>query len=68
MSIYSQAIHKAVVKVDETGTEAAAATGMEIVPMSVPLTVTFNRPFLMVILLNNDILFMGKIMNPLKED
>ncbi|NWR67661.1 A1AF antiproteinase, partial [Bucorvus abyssinicus] len=64
----SQAIHKAVVKVDETGTEAAAATGMEIVPMSVPLTVTFNRPFLMVILLNNDILFMGKIMNPLKED
>lgn len=68
MSIYSQAIHKAVVKVDETGTEAAAATGMEIVPMSVPLTVVFNRPFLMVILLNNDILFMGKITNPLKED
>ncbi|KFO89588.1 Alpha-1-antiproteinase F, partial [Buceros rhinoceros silvestris] len=60
----SQAIHKAVVKVDETGTEAAAATGMEIVPMSVPLTIAFNRPFLMVILLNNDILFMGKITNP----
>ncbi|XP_027660727.1 serpin A3-5-like [Falco biarmicus] len=43
----SQAIHKAVVKVDETGTEAAAATGMEIVPMSVPATIVFNRPFLM---------------------
>ncbi|NXN94743.1 A1AF antiproteinase, partial [Rhinopomastus cyanomelas] len=64
----SQAIHKAVVQVDETGTEAAAATGMEIVPMSVPVTVTFNRPFLMVIVIQNDIFFMGKIVNPLKRD
>uniref|UniRef100_A0A8C8A9E1 Thyroxine-binding globulin n=1 Tax=Otus sunia TaxID=257818 RepID=A0A8C8A9E1_9STRI len=64
----SQAIHKAVVKVDETGTEAAAATGMEIVPMSVPATITFNRPFLMVITMENTILFMGKIVNPLKKD
>uniref|UniRef100_A0A8C3JRV6 Thyroxine-binding globulin n=1 Tax=Calidris pygmaea TaxID=425635 RepID=A0A8C3JRV6_9CHAR len=64
----SQAIHKAVVKVDETGTEAAAATGMEIVPMSVPVTITFNRPFLMVITMENNILFMGKIVNPLRKD
>uniref|UniRef100_A0A8C4UXC7 Thyroxine-binding globulin n=1 Tax=Falco tinnunculus TaxID=100819 RepID=A0A8C4UXC7_FALTI len=64
----SQAIHKAVVKVDETGTEAAAATGMEIVPMSVPATIVFNRPFLMVITMENNILFMGKIVNPLKKD
>ncbi|NWS37791.1 A1AF antiproteinase, partial [Probosciger aterrimus] len=64
----SQAIHKAVVKVDETGTEAAAATGMEIVPMSVPATITFNRPFIMVITLESNILFMGKIVNPLKKD
>uniref|UniRef100_A0A8D2PKQ1 Thyroxine-binding globulin n=1 Tax=Zosterops lateralis melanops TaxID=1220523 RepID=A0A8D2PKQ1_ZOSLA len=64
----SQAIHKAVVKVDETGTEAAAATGMEIVPMSVPVTIAFNRPFLMVITVENTILFMGKIVNPLKKD
>ncbi|XP_063998200.1 uncharacterized protein LOC135173188, partial [Pogoniulus pusillus] len=63
----SQAIHKAVVKVDETGTEAAAATGMEIVPMSVPATIVFNRPFLMVITMNQKILFMGKIVNPLKK-
>ncbi|NXW56715.1 A1AF antiproteinase, partial [Eurystomus gularis] len=64
----SQAIHKAVVNVDETGTEAAAATGMEIVPMSVPVTITFNRPFLMVITLESNIIFMGKIVNPLKKD
>ncbi|NXU70863.1 A1AF antiproteinase, partial [Oreotrochilus melanogaster] len=64
----SQAIHKAVVKVDETGTEAAAATGMEIVPMSVPVTIKFNRPFLMMITMKETILFMGKIVNPLKKD
>ncbi|XP_054018158.1 alpha-1-antiproteinase F [Dryobates pubescens] len=63
----SQAIHKAVIKVDETGTEAAAATGMEIVPMSVPANIVFNRPFLMVITINENILFMGKIVNPLKN-
>ncbi|NWU88637.1 A1AF antiproteinase, partial [Upupa epops] len=64
----SQAIHKAVVQVDETGTEAAAATGMEIVPMSVPDTITFNRPFIMVIIMGNDVFFMGKIVNPLRKD
>uniref|UniRef100_A0A663M5J2 Thyroxine-binding globulin n=1 Tax=Athene cunicularia TaxID=194338 RepID=A0A663M5J2_ATHCN len=64
----SQVSHTAVVKVDETGTEAAAATGMEIVPMSVPDTIIFNRPFLLVITMDNTILFMGKIVNPLKKD
>ncbi|NWR69950.1 A1AF antiproteinase, partial [Centropus unirufus] len=64
----SQAVHKAVVKVDETGTEAAAATGMEIVPMSAPVSLQYNRPFIMTILTDNTILFMGKIVNPLKND
>ncbi|NXJ14587.1 A1AF antiproteinase, partial [Odontophorus gujanensis] len=64
----SQAIHQAVVKVDETGTEAAAATGMEIVPMSVPVVIKLNRPFLLIITLEDNILFMGKIMNPLEKN
>ncbi|NXK50477.1 A1AF antiproteinase, partial [Chauna torquata] len=64
----SQAIHQAVVRVDETGTEAAAATGMEIVPMSVPVTIKLNRPFLVVITMENNMLFMGKIVNPLRKD
>ncbi|NXL93838.1 A1AF antiproteinase, partial [Alectura lathami] len=65
----SQASHPAaVVKVDETGTEAAAATGMEIVPMSVPVTIKINRPFFLVITMDDNILFMGKVVNPLEKD
>ncbi|XP_014813064.1 PREDICTED: alpha-1-antitrypsin-like [Calidris pugnax] len=71
----SKAIHKAVVDVSENGTEAAAATLMEIVAMSAPfpppLHIRFNRPFLMIIVdkTTHSILFMGKIVNPaVKED
>uniref|UniRef100_A0A8C1ATD0 Serpin domain-containing protein n=1 Tax=Cyprinus carpio carpio TaxID=630221 RepID=A0A8C1ATD0_CYPCA len=42
----SQVVHKAVLSVDEKGTEAAAATTIEIMPMSLPGTVMLNRPFL----------------------
>ncbi|KAM6359282.1 alpha-1-antitrypsin-like [Alca torda] len=71
----SKAIHKAVVDVSENGTEAAAATVMEAVPMSIefppPPFIRFNRPFLMIIVdkVTQSILFMGKIVNPaVKED
>uniref|UniRef100_A0A452J5Q8 Thyroxine-binding globulin n=1 Tax=Gopherus agassizii TaxID=38772 RepID=A0A452J5Q8_9SAUR len=63
----SEAIHQAMVNVDENGTEASAASTMEIVPMSVPVTVIFNRPFLLVIVKDGAILFMGKILNPVEQ-
>ncbi|EMP32400.1 Alpha-1-antiproteinase [Chelonia mydas] len=69
----SKALHKAVVDVHENGTEAAAVTIVEIIytslPFPHPLTIKFNRPFLMTIVDKNtqSILFMGKIVNPTKK-
>ncbi|KAL0967645.1 hypothetical protein UPYG_G00254960 [Umbra pygmaea] len=62
----SKVAHKAVLTVDEKGTEAAAATTIEIMPMSLPSTIMLNRPFLMFILedTTKSIVFMGKITNP----
>ncbi|XP_036383081.1 serine protease inhibitor 2.1-like [Megalops cyprinoides] len=65
----SKVVHKATLDVDEAGSEAAAATGVEISRRTFPVsysTLTFNRPF-MVFMLNRDtrsILFMGKVVNP----
>lgn len=62
------------VHVSENGTEAAAATLLEVVPFSAefspPPHIRFNRPFLLMIIdkITHDILFMGKIVNPAKED
>ncbi|NWW48354.1 A1AT2 antiproteinase, partial [Pedionomus torquatus] len=66
----SKAIHKAMVDVSENGTEAAALTLLEIMPMHSqfppPPYIKFNRPFLMIIIdkTTHSILFMGKIVNP----
>ncbi|XP_062266901.1 alpha-1-antitrypsin homolog [Platichthys flesus] len=62
----SKISHQAVLSVDETGTEAAAGTTMEVMPMSMPEEMTLNRPFLVFILEHStkSILFMGKINNP----
>ncbi|XP_069014742.1 alpha-1-antitrypsin homolog [Embiotoca jacksoni] len=62
----SKVSHQAVLSVDETGTEAAAATTIEIMPMSMPETIALNRPFMVFILEHStkSILFMGKINNP----
>ncbi len=64
-------LHKAYVKVDEKGTEAAAATGVVVgvtaMPMpEEPVVVRADRPFVMIIRENktNGILFMGRVMDP----
>ncbi|MCD4847213.1 MAG: serpin family protein [Candidatus Aegiribacteria sp.] len=65
----SEVLHKAFVKVDETGTEAAAATavvmGLTAIPEQ-PVEMNINRPFLFFILDRESgcILFMGRIMDP----
>ncbi|MGH0179711.1 UNVERIFIED_CONTAM: hypothetical protein FKN15_002599 [Acipenser sinensis] len=62
----SKIVHKAAIDIDEKGTEAAAGTGVEIMPISMPPTLKFDKPFLLVICNRNtkSILFMGKIANP----
>jgi serpin B len=66
----SQVVHKAYVAVDEKGTEAAAASGVSMVPvskrMSPPPVVRVDRPFLFFIYEQESgtILFAGRVMNP----
>lgn len=64
-----QGLHKAVLTVDEKGTEAAGATFLEAIPMSMPPSIDFNRPFLITIV-DRDTkspLFMGKVVNPTQK-
>ncbi|MFT7810543.1 alpha-1-antitrypsin homolog [Arapaima gigas] len=62
----SKVSHKAVLSVDERGTEAAGATTIEIVPFSLPIKMSLNQPFLVFIVeaSTENILFMGKITDP----
>lgn len=66
----SNVMHRAVIKVDEEGSEAAAVTVIEISRTSVgpvELSIRLDRPFLFFIRENssNSILFMGKYAGPL---
>ncbi len=65
----SEAVHKAFVSVDETGTEAAAATSVampESGPITEPVPVTIDRPFIFLIRdkPTGTILFLGRVMDP----
>ncbi|NXP46199.1 IPSP inhibitor, partial [Heliornis fulica] len=63
----SQAIHKAILEVDEAGTEAAGATTIFLNRFFHPsITIKFNRPFITLISdkATGTTLFMGKIVNP----
>ena len=58
--------HEAFVRVDEEGTEAAAATAGVIDLVSLPMPVVLDRPFLFLIrdVETGAILFLGRVMNP----
>jgi serpin B len=65
----SKVIHEAKIEVDEKGTEASAATGIEIGVTSMPeppQVITLDRPFIFFIREESSgvILFMGKLGNP----
>lgn len=67
----SDVIHKAFVSVDENGTEAAAATGVIVGVTSAPLEpiqVTLDHPFIFLIrdIQTGTILFVGRVVNPVK--
>ena len=62
----SDVLHASFIEVDEEGTEAAAATAVEISLESMPMAIEFNRPFLFVIEepKTETILFMGQLVDP----
>jgi serpin B len=66
-----QVIHKAFVSVDEAGTEAAAATAVDMKLTSMPaepVNVTIDHPFIFLIrdIETGTILFVGRVMNPVE--
>ncbi|XP_052594168.1 alpha-1-antitrypsin-like [Peromyscus californicus insignis] len=62
----NKAVHKAVLTIDERGTEAAGATVLEAIPMSVPPEVKFDKPFIAIIYDSHtqSPLFVGKVVDP----
>ncbi|XP_060118312.1 uncharacterized protein LOC132589564 [Heteronotia binoei] len=62
----SQVLQRACIEVDEAGTEAAAGTGSEITPYSMPPVIRVNRPFIFMIYeeTTNALLFVGRVTNP----
>ncbi|KAM6392819.1 alpha-1-antiproteinase-like [Pluvialis apricaria] len=66
----SQAVHKALLDIDEAGTEAAGATAIILTRLLRPsVTMKFNRPFIILISdkATGTTLFMGKIVDPTKK-
>ena len=66
-------MHKTFIEVNEEGTEAAAATVVEICELSAgddEITMHVNRPFIFLIreVSSNTILFMGKVVDPIFAD
>lgn len=64
--IILQVVQKAVIEVDEEGTEATAASGSEITALTVPPVIKVNRPFLFMIFEETfkTLLFIGRVVDP----
>ncbi|NXK71520.1 ZPI inhibitor, partial [Amazona guildingii] len=62
----SQVVQKAVIEVDEEGTEATAASGSEITAFTVPPVIKVDRPFLFMIFEETfkTLLFIGRLVDP----
>ncbi|NWI32463.1 ZPI inhibitor, partial [Sula dactylatra] len=62
----SQIVQKAVIEVDEEGTEATAASGSEITAFTVPPVIKVDRPFLFMIFEETfkTLLFIGRVVDP----
>ncbi len=62
----SQVFHSSFIQVDEKGSEAAAATAVEMRLESMPMAIEFNRPFIFIIeeKETGSILFIGQLANP----
>ena len=62
-------LHKAVLKVDEKGTEAAAATSVEMGVTSMPIydvSMIVNRPFTLILAdASGAVIFMGDVLDPM---
>lgn len=59
-------MHKAELKMDEKGTQGAAGSGAQTLPMETPQKVRINRPFMMMVYekFTPSMIFLGKITNP----
>ncbi|XP_075187139.1 alpha-1-antiproteinase-like [Anomaloglossus baeobatrachus] len=64
----SKAVHKAVLSVNEQGTEAAGVTALEGVPMMLPITVKFDHPYILTLYDHKakSVLFSARIANPMQ--
>ncbi len=71
--LISKVLHEAYIQTDEEGTEAAAATVVEIEPTMVgpvePITIDVNHQFIYLIreVTTNSVIFMGKVADPLAQ-
>ena len=65
----SDVVHQANIDVDETGTEAAAATAVIMEVVSLPRTVAIDRPFLFALRDRETgaILFLGRVVEPVER-